>query len=114
MISWARDAFLRAVRHPRTGVVKESMHDVVATEHGADAFLIAAGPRIQPGATIEGAGIVDIAPTLLYLMGCPVPDDMEGNVLTGLVDPAELGRHPVRREPMEWAQDPWAGSDGAS
>ena len=26
--------------------------------------------------------IVDLAPTVLHVMGCPVPDDMDGRVLT--------------------------------
>jgi predicted AlkP superfamily phosphohydrolase/phosphomutase len=110
-ITWARNGLLRGVRHPRAGVIRESMHDIVSTEHGADSFLVAAGPRIRSGATIDGGAIVDIAPTLLHLMGCPVPDDMDGNVLTELIAPAELATHPVRRERLEWGDDPWA-ADG--
>jgi arylsulfatase A-like enzyme len=38
---------------------------------------------VQPG-EIEGANIVDLAPTALHAMGLPVPDDMDGRVLTEL------------------------------
>lgn len=107
-VTWRKNGLVRAVRHPRVGVIRESMRDFVTTEHGSDAFLLAAGPRIRSGANGVRGHIVDIAPTLLHLMGCAIPEDMDGNVLTGLVEPAELERHPVRREPMEWAQDPWA------
>ena len=33
---------------------------------------------------IDGANIVDLAPTALHAMGLPVPDDMDGRVLTEL------------------------------
>jgi predicted AlkP superfamily phosphohydrolase/phosphomutase len=112
LVRWTDDRLVRAVRHPRTGVIRESMHDFVATEHGADAFLVAAGPRIRRGATGDGGHIVDIAPTLLHLMGCRIPEDMDGNVLTSLLEPDELARRPVRQEPMDWSDDPW-GADAA-
>lgn len=48
-------------------------------QHGIVMFRPAGG---QPGArTIEGAQIVDIAPTVLELLGVPIPGDMEGKVL---------------------------------
>ena len=109
-VGWAKNGLVRAVRHPRVGVIRESLHDLVPTEHGDDAFLVAAGPRIREGTTVEGGHIVDIAPTLLHLMGCPIPEDMDGSVLTGLLEPAELAEHPVRREQIEWEDDPWAAS----
>jgi predicted AlkP superfamily phosphohydrolase/phosphomutase len=106
-VTWTPSRLVRAVRHPRTGVIRESMHDFVATEHSREAFLVASGPRILRGANGDGGHIVDIAPTLLYLMGCAIPEDMDGDVLTDLVDPAALASSPIRREPMEWGQDPW-------
>ena len=113
-VTWNRNALVGAVRHPRAGVIRESMHDFVATEHSADAFLVAAGPRTRRGATSDSGHIVDIAPTLLYLMGCAIPENMDGNVLTGLIEPDELARRPVRRQQMEWESDPWAGEATAS
>ena len=47
--------------------------------HGA---FVAWGAGVQPGLTVEGARILDLAPTILHLMGLPVPDDMDGRVLT--------------------------------
>jgi predicted AlkP superfamily phosphohydrolase/phosphomutase len=51
--------------------------------HRRYGILLALGPGVQPG-TIEGANIVDLAPTALHAMGLPVPDDMDGRVLTDL------------------------------
>jgi len=49
--------------------------------HRLHGILIAAGPQIRPGAALDEPRIVDLAPTVLHLMGCPVPEDMDGRVL---------------------------------
>ncbi|UCC62342.1 MAG: phosphodiesterase, partial [Anaerolineae bacterium] len=53
--------------------------------HRMHGVLIAYGPHIRPGAMVEGAQIVDLAPTVLSLFGCPVPGDMDGRVLTEIL-----------------------------
>ena len=45
-------------------------------------LLIMTGKGVKKGAAIEGAGIEDLAPTVLYAMECPVPQDMDGRVLS--------------------------------
>jgi len=67
--------------------------------HRMNGVLLAWGPHVRRGARIEGATMLDVAPTLLYDMGLPVPDNMEGRVLAGLLDPDFVAAHPVRREP---------------
>jgi predicted AlkP superfamily phosphohydrolase/phosphomutase len=47
-------------------------------------LLIMSGNGVRRGGAIEGAGIEDLAPTILYAMGCPVPGDMDGQVLDGV------------------------------
>jgi predicted AlkP superfamily phosphohydrolase/phosphomutase len=62
--------------------------------HRLHGVLIATGPEIQRGKTIENAHIMDLAPTILHLMGLPVLDDMDGRVLTE----ALTSDHPVKRQ----------------
>jgi predicted AlkP superfamily phosphohydrolase/phosphomutase len=50
--------------------------------HRRHGIFIARGPEVRSGETVEGARILDLAPTILHLMGLPVPDDMDGRVLT--------------------------------
>jgi predicted AlkP superfamily phosphohydrolase/phosphomutase len=45
-------------------------------------MLIMSGKGVQRGARIEGAEIQDMAPTILYAMESPVPEDMDGKVLS--------------------------------
>ena len=63
--------------------------------HRRQGIFIASGPPIQPGHTIEGASILDLAPTILHLMGVPVPDDMDGRTLSEALTPEFLSRRPV-------------------
>jgi predicted AlkP superfamily phosphohydrolase/phosphomutase len=49
--------------------------------HRRNGVLIAWGAGIQPGGVVGEAHIMDLAPTILHLMGLPVPDDMDGRVL---------------------------------
>lgn len=58
--------------------------------HRKAGLLIASGKPLNRGTRIEGARLVDLAPTLLYLMGQKLPDDMDGKVLTEMFDPEFL------------------------
>jgi predicted AlkP superfamily phosphohydrolase/phosphomutase len=49
--------------------------------HRMEGILFAAGNNIRAHATLDGATIPDVAPTVLYNMGLPIPDDMTGRVL---------------------------------
>lgn len=56
-------------------------------EHSPDGFIIACGDRFPPGGTIEGANILDLAPTVYSLLNLPVPPEMRGRPLN------DIGRH---------------------
>jgi predicted AlkP superfamily phosphohydrolase/phosphomutase len=56
-------------------------------DHRMDGILIASGPPFRPGAAPEQATLVDVAPTVLHLLGVPIPDDLDGRVLTEILDP---------------------------
>jgi predicted AlkP superfamily phosphohydrolase/phosphomutase len=49
--------------------------------HRQHGILVAWGAGIRSDATVDGAHIMDLAPTILHLMDMPVPDDMDGKVL---------------------------------
>jgi predicted AlkP superfamily phosphohydrolase/phosphomutase len=57
-------------------------------DHRMEGMLVASGPAFRAGAAPEGATLLDIAPTVLHLLGVPVPADMDGRVLTEILDPA--------------------------
>lgn len=49
--------------------------------HDLDGIFMAAGPGVRAGVELKGAQIFDIAPTLLYAMGLPIPKAMDGRPL---------------------------------
>ncbi len=54
--------------------------------HRMDGIILAQGPHIRRNALIEGAGIIDVAPTVLYTLGMSIPSDMDGKTLSGLFE----------------------------
>jgi predicted AlkP superfamily phosphohydrolase/phosphomutase len=60
--------------------------------HAQDGLLIMAGPGIEPGER-EGMHLLDVAPTVLELLGMDVPRSMRGRSLLGapLAHPVEEG-----------------------
>jgi arylsulfatase A-like enzyme len=44
-------------------------------------IFVACGPDIAKGQALDNPNIVDVAPTLLHLLGLPVPAHMDGQVL---------------------------------
>ena len=52
--------------------------------HRMEGILMASGRGVQAGAEIEGARIIDLAPTILKLLELDVPHDMDGRPLEAL------------------------------
>jgi predicted AlkP superfamily phosphohydrolase/phosphomutase len=55
--------------------------------HRKSGILIMRGKAFKAGARIEGARLVDMAPTILHLMGQRIPEDMDGRVLMEAFNP---------------------------
>jgi tetratricopeptide (TPR) repeat protein len=62
--------------------------------HREDGIFILSGPAAARGSLPGKADLFDIAPTLLALLGAPVPADMPGQVLSGALDPDFLRKYP--------------------
>jgi len=58
-------------------------------------MLIMNGPGVRQGASLKGAAIQDLAPTVLHTMGLPVPADMDGRVLVDAFDREYMTAFPV-------------------
>jgi predicted AlkP superfamily phosphohydrolase/phosphomutase len=64
-----------------------------------DGLLLAVGDGIRAGGSLRAASVLDVTPTILYLMGLPVARDMEGRVLTEMIDDEFAHAHPVTYVP---------------
>lgn len=59
-------------------------------------FLASGGPIVRDVQWTAQPTLVDIAPTVLALLGLPVGRDMPGRVITEIIDPAFLEAHPIQ------------------
>ncbi len=73
---------------------------VYAGSHRNDGIFVLAGAAARPISDLS-AGIADVAPTVMYLLGEPIPSDLEGRLLTEAFEPALLDA-----KPPEYADPP--------
>jgi len=69
--------------------------------HRMTGLYLIRGPHISPGRR-HGDGeraytLTDIVPTLLYLLGEPIPEGLDGEVMRGVIDPVYLQENPPRQ-----------------
>ena len=93
-----------------------------AVWHRNQGVIAMAGPGVKQGETIVGANLLDIAPTVLNLLGLPAAKDMDGKALTQAIGspgwsppelieswedvPGESGMHPRDKQ-----EDPFAARE---
>jgi predicted AlkP superfamily phosphohydrolase/phosphomutase len=94
IVRWHRGGWIDNMRFGiRTGaeikrIAKryDPIFELGSGHHTLHGIIILRGEGIRPGSRIDGACVHDVAPTTLYLMGLPIPSDMDGRVLTEVID----------------------------
>ena len=93
-----------AMRPARIGGVPDDLEEW----HRRSGVCVISGPTVKAGTRLTDAAILDVAPTVLTLLGLPVGEDMEGRPLLEIFDeilepkrlaswdlvPGESGMHP--------------------
>ena len=64
--------------------------------HRLNGILIGRGPDLKSAVEIKNAQLIDLAPTLLYMLGVPVPADMDGKVLSSIFRSDFLAEHSLQ------------------
>jgi predicted AlkP superfamily phosphohydrolase/phosphomutase len=83
----------------RKGIISQLLapgHRVNSGNHRPEGILILHGDPIKRGNQLEEASVVDIAPTVLALLGIPVARDFDGEVIVGALEESFLENFPVR------------------
>jgi predicted AlkP superfamily phosphohydrolase/phosphomutase len=98
-ISWK---FFRGKEFARTKdspfVVNQKHWRGISGMHRRNGIFMMMGRDAKGGAEITDANIVDIFPTVMYQMGLPIPDDVDGKVLTDAFNNKFLESNPVQYE----------------
>jgi predicted AlkP superfamily phosphohydrolase/phosphomutase len=111
MFSWWDDAGLESrksvpgAKHPSLRIYADAREELAASwsgTHRLHGILLLKGEPFRTGTTLPQAHIADIAPTLLYLLGIPVPAEMDGRVLFEAFHEAFVASHPVEYRQGGW------------
>lgn len=74
---------------------KEANFTAFTGSHRKNGIFIAKGMDIKKGTKLYDAKIIDIAPTILYLMGLPIPEDFDGKVLKDIFTTSYIQANPI-------------------
>jgi predicted AlkP superfamily phosphohydrolase/phosphomutase len=73
--------------------IKDSPPSNHTGEHRMNGIFLASGPDFKSGSKIDGATLFDIAPTILHMFDVPIPNDMDGRILTEIFsDDSEIAQ----------------------
>jgi predicted AlkP superfamily phosphohydrolase/phosphomutase len=89
----------KTLRLPRRAAATPK--EVKTGGHRPDGLAILAGDGIRAGATLAEARLVDLAPTILYWLGQPVPTYMDGRILSEAFTPEHLAAQPPQQVDRE-------------
>lgn len=78
----------------RKNLVKVTNSD--GTHHPDGIFIALNSKIINNGMKVHDFNIADVAPTILYLMGLPVPSDMDGKVVTSIFEDKFIEANPLK------------------
>jgi len=84
IVQWQAECPIDAAASPRVGLVSQPSPDPRPGTHRGPGFVLAAGPGIAAGGTLDAGHIMDLAPTLLARMGVRAPAGLHGRVWTQL------------------------------
>ncbi len=63
--------------------------------HRKEGIFILKGREVKSGYSVAGISIVDMAPTILYALGLPIPEDMDGKVIVDVFEDKFAKSNPV-------------------
>lgn len=84
----------RTVPPLRVVTVAELQQAKTTGGHLLDGIFVAWGKAIKKGVRIQNATLMDVVPTTLYMLGEPIPEGMDGRVLTELFRTSFLSDRP--------------------
>jgi len=92
------------VYRPNQPEYRGKLNNSLEGNHVMEGIFIAQGPDIV-SAHLSSKNIIDLAPTIMHLLNRPVPEDMDGQVLTEIIAPEFMAAHPVEYGPPAVSDD---------
>lgn len=82
--------------------------------HRPNGIFIGHGPDIRKGGHIAPIDLLDMTPLMLYLLGLPVPENLEGRVPSEILEKTALETRPVEHGNATVTPHSQSGSDSGS
>jgi predicted AlkP superfamily phosphohydrolase/phosphomutase len=82
LVLWDPDATTDVVESERFGRIGPVPYHRTGG-HSARGFLLARGPGLRAGARLPDGDVLDVTPTILAMVGAPIPSHHEGKALVG-------------------------------
>lgn len=100
-LRWRGDAVMSGIRTKSSPEKLEPMDwdwppDLPTGGHSLNGIILARGEKIASGKRVSGAGITDIAPTVLYHFGEPIPEDFDGRIIESIFTQEHVENNPPR------------------
>jgi predicted AlkP superfamily phosphohydrolase/phosphomutase len=76
----------RLFKHERDDSIFMKTADYQEGVHRINGFFMANGRDIKKGLRIEGSTIMDLLPTILFMSNVSIPNDLDGKVLSKIID----------------------------
>ena len=86
----------------REGIIVEA-EGFRSGNHRREGLLIAKGPPFRKDQKVDEARIIDLAPTISYLLDVPLSRNMDGTLIEQIFEPEYLQAHPLGWEEAEEA-----------
>ncbi len=98
-VRWKTGAVINGIRtpHSREGLKPKQWTwpaEINTGAHSLDGIFIAEGEGLEQGLSLQGASIMDLAPTVMYYFGEEIPGDMDGKLLSAVFKPERLAGEP--------------------
>lgn len=68
----------------------------MSAHHKMKGILLGKGKPLRSGFVIREASLLDLFPTILYLMGIKIPQDIDGKVLQEIINSSYLKAYPIQ------------------
>lgn len=84
LVDWTENLLIEGLVTEVNGqsrIARADLRDDTIGAHHPQALLMLWGRGVRPGEVPADASIMDLAPSILALLGCVVPDDFDGRVL---------------------------------
>ncbi|MDH3770068.1 MAG: hypothetical protein OET79_03645, partial [Nitrospirota bacterium] len=84
IVQWKSDAPFNHLESEKLGRVSGILPDKRSGAHMVNGFMLLSGKTIRANQQLDDAHIMDVAPTILHLLNEPIPDVMDGKVLSDI------------------------------